>query len=132
MAITVSIEKGGQTWNLKCEQVTHSYTRAPIQAGLPGQSGANPNVLLLDLGICIQQITIRGVVNVTSDGTGDPIKSDLDLVCQQWFESSATAADLIDISIPEGTYHGVVKSATFTKVGGVETYWNYDIMFLLA
>lgn len=133
MSLLVSIAKDGTTYNLRCEQITHSFTRAPTQSGLPGENSGDPNVLLLDLGVCIQQISVRGLVNVTSDGSGDPTKSELDTVVKRWYESSATPATMMQISTPSsGSYYGVVRSASFTMLAGTETYWSFEITFLLA
>ena len=56
MALIVSITKAS-TYTLKADMVEHSFTRAPTQAGLPGEASSDTSTFMLDLGICLTEET---------------------------------------------------------------------------
>ena len=81
MAIATTLVYSGTTYTLQCESIEHVFIRMPTQAGMPGEESTEPIVITVDLGVVTQQISLNGVVNVTSTGGNDPSKAELEAVC---------------------------------------------------
>ncbi len=132
--VQISHGLGGATYNLLAENVSHQFTRMPSQAGLPSESdGTDPNVLLLDLGICIQQISVSGIVN--SEGTtspSTPTKTEFETIVKTWFKTTANKGDLMTITISGSTYSGAIRTANFRQTAGQEDRWDFEITFLVG
>lgn len=124
---------GTNAWYLQCETCVHMFLRLPTQAGLPGKSSdKSTQTLNIDLGVCTETISLTGVVNNAAAETGNPMKTDLENVVRKWWDYGATVANLPVLKIDTGqTYAGNVKSATFTREGGIEDRWNFEIIFLV-
>ena len=133
MALNVSIQKSGVIYQLQVDTLEHIFTRMPSQAGLPAENTEDPTVILLDLGICVEQISLRGIVNTTSKGGNDPSKVNLEIVARTWFESTTEYSQMVKLTISSGqSYYGAIRSATFRQMGALEDRWEYEILFLCA
>jgi hypothetical protein len=131
-----SVTDAGSPYSLLAETVSHSFSRFPAQAGLP-KTTANPSynpVLLLDLGICIEQISIEGIVNTTALNAGDPTKAQLESVMRGWFiATSVTPNQMTKLTINSTqSYYGAFKSATFSQQAAQEDRWSFSLIFLVS
>jgi len=131
MSISTTITFSGTTYELQCETIDHAFIRAPTQAGFPSAEGGTPEVLTIDLGVVIQQISLNGVVNVTSAGGNDPTKAQLETVCINWWKYGDVAATMILLAIPGSSYYVTLKTASFRMEGGLEDRWNFSIALLV-
>ena len=136
MSLEVTITKGA-AYFLKCDVIDHSFTRMVTQTGLPaaGEGEAPPadGVFILDLGVCIEQITITGVVDdVPNDGSVS--RDSMETVVRSWWAFGDTDASLLTIAFPTSSsqsYYGAIRTATFRKSAGVIGRWEYSIAFLI-
>ena len=137
MALEVTISKGATSYFLKCDVVDHSFTRMVTQSGLPseaeGSAPSSDGVFLLDLGICIEQITLTGVVDDTvTDGSVS--RDAMENVVRSWWAYGDTDASLLKISYPTSaiqSYYGAVRNSTFRKSAGASGKWEYSLSFLI-
>ena len=133
MALDVSITKDS-TYTLKCDVIDHSFTRLVTQTGLPssdeGDSPTEDGVFIIDLGICIEQLTITGVVDDTASGT-DASKSNMETVVRGWWAFGDTAANLLKISLPNSSYYGSIRNSSFRKTAGIPDRWEFSLTFLI-
>ena len=139
MALEVIIRKGsgGATNYLKCDVVDHSFTRLVTQSGLPSEAeGSAPSadgVFLLDLGICIEQITLTGIVDDSPDD-GSISRDALEVAVRSWWAYGDTDASLCKITystVAEVSYYGGIRTSTFRKTAGNPARWEYSITFLV-
>jgi hypothetical protein len=139
MSLLVNIQKTGETpssYNLKVDTVQHSMVRMPIQSGLPGDIDNNSiNLFGLDLGQCIEQITITGVVDEVPE-SGEPSKKNLESVVRSWWSEEcndqSTCTDGIGLTIDSvEVYWGAIKGCTFRRSGGIENRWDYSLDFIV-
>ncbi len=136
MALEVSITKG-TTYTLKCDVIDHSFTRMVTQSGLPaeaeGTAPSDEGIFLLDLGICIEQVTLTGVVDdVPNDSSVS--RDSMETVVRSWWAFGDTDASLLKISYPTASsqsYYGAIRTSTFRKTAGVPGRWEYSIAFLI-
>jgi len=136
MALEVSITKG-TTYTLKCDVIDHSFTRMVTQSGLPaeaeGTAPSDEGIFLLDLGICIEQVTLTGVVDdVPNDSSVS--RDSMETVVRSWWAFGDTEASLLKISYPTASsqsYYGAIRTSTFRKTAGVPGRWEYSIAFLI-
>ncbi len=130
MASTVSITKSGETtYTLNVDVIEHSFVRLPTQTGLPGDdTSKEPNVWILDLGICVEQINLSGII----EDSGTPSKYDMETVVRQWWEFGDDPTVLMNLTLKSGqSYYGTIKSATFRQLGAMEDRWDFTIIFLV-
>lgn len=138
MSLLVSISfndpiSGQKSYNFKAESIDHQFTRLPAQAGLPGVESQEAPVLTIDLGVCVQQITVQGTLDSTSTDEEIPTKADLEYVVLNWWKYGDNPANLIQLTLPGGTTYSVsVKIASFHIEGGIEDRWNFSITFLVS
>ena len=133
MSLNVSIQKDGTVYQLQVDTLEHMFTRMPTQAGMPAENTEDPTVILLDFGIVVEQISLRGIVNTTSTGGNDPSKAHLEAVTRTWFESTTEYSEMAKLTISSGqSYYGAIRSATFRQMGALEDRWEYEILFLVA
>ena len=128
MSLNVQISKNSTTYALKAEEVSHDFSRMPSQIGLPSVTGSDPYVFSLDLGICIEQITVRGIV----DSSGDLTKYDLENVVRTWWDYGDTSSTLCKLQIATGSvYYGHIKNMSFKQMGALEDRWQFSFNFLV-
>jgi hypothetical protein len=143
MALNVTISKG-TTYTLRAERVTHSFDRSVSPNALPsGTEGQAGQVFVLDLGMCVQQIIIEGLVDnvskVPSGPNQEPTKVELEDVIKTWYVQYSIGGDNnpAQITLPTGlttnkSYSGFFKNASFTMTGGLEDRWQYSILFYVV
>ena len=131
MSLYCQISKAGITYELRCDGIEHTFTRLPTQAGLPSLEGSQEDVITIDLGICIEQIILTGVVNTTSAGGNDPSKVDLETVIGTWWAYGDTVTSLPTLQIPSGSYKVHLKVATFRMEGAIEDRWIFSLTWLV-
>jgi len=137
MALEVSITKGA-TYTLKCDVIDHSFTRMVTQSGIPAQDegtapSADDGVFMLDLGICIEQITLTGVVD-DNPADGSVSRDAMETVVRSWWAYGDTNTSLLKISFPTASpqsYYGAIRTSTFRKTAGIPGRWEYSIAFLI-
>lgn len=124
---------GTDAYYLQVETVVHMFLRLPTQAGLPGDyTTKDPQTLTIDVGVCTETISITGVVNNVSTVTGDPTKIQLEDVAKKWWDYGADKDELAILEIDSSRYYsGNIKSATFTREGGLEDRWTFEIIFVV-
>lgn len=128
MSLNVKISKGAITYSLKAEEISHTFTRMPNQIGLPSVEDEEPFVFSLDLGICVEQITARGIV----DSAISPTKFELEDVARKWWDYGDVSSDLARIQIATGNiYYGHIKSMDFKQLGALEDRWQFSLVFLV-
>jgi hypothetical protein len=104
----------------------------PTQAPLPGNTDYSTNVYTIDIGQSLEQISIRGVVNTTSTGAGDPSKANLETVARTWWEYGDTPANLAVLQIVTGqSYRGHIKQLSFVQEGAKEDRWEFTLDFIV-
>ncbi len=140
MALLVKIEmtgKSGSPYTLKVAEVSHMMVRMPVQSGLPGDTDDNQvNLFGLDLGQCVEQISISGIVDESALESGEPTKKQLESVVRNWWSEDCNDKDTctngVGLTIDSTqTYWGAIKSANFRKAGGIEDRWEYSIEFIV-
>lgn len=121
----------GLMYNVLTERAVHMFLRLPSQAGLPGDSTTKiPSVMTVDIGTCTETVSITGIVDSFEKLSGNPNKLCLEDVVRTWWDYGNDQALLPIIAISSGqAYCGNFKSATFTQEGGMETWWNFEIIF---
>ena len=141
MSLMVTISKGGTTYTMRAERATHSFDRSvtpnPLPSGTSGQAG---QVFVLDLGMCVQQIIIEGLIdNTAAAGTNEPTKVQLETVMKSWYVqySIGGSNSPANLTLPIGpnatkSYSGFFKNASFTMMGGLEDRWMYSILFYVV
>jgi hypothetical protein len=145
MSLIVSLVKpdGTYSYDLKVEQITHTFTRFAAQSPLyPGDNDTAPPVFMLDLGSCLEQFNITGIVESTGS---TPTKSNLEEVCRKWWgytnanNSGTKTTDLPTLTISDGGFSGgsasysvALKQADFRRMGGIEDRWEMSLIFLVA
>ena len=131
MPLDIVIAFSGTVYNMKCDTVEHTYNRLPTQAPMPGIEGSQTLVLTLDLGMCIEQVSLTGLVNTASEGSGDPSKVDLENVAATWWVYGDSTSEMPVLQVSSSPFHVVLKSAVFRKEAGMEDRWNYNIIWLV-
>lgn len=131
MAIATEVIFSGTTYKLMCETVEHSFVRLPTQSGMPAVEGSEPEVLIVDLGVVTQQVTLNGTVNVTSSGSDDPTKQQLETMCLTWWKYGDTPSTMVRLNIPGSSYYVALKTASFRMEGGLENRWAYSLAWLV-
>jgi hypothetical protein len=118
---------GSPSYNLKVSSVEHTGQRLPMQAGLPQEQ-----VLLLDLGICVEQITVAGVVDTA------PTKLELRAACSSWYgdividKVTKSITGYTELTVVTGeTYYGVVKQFSFRLEEAKEDRQDFSFIFLV-
>lgn len=137
MALNVTITKGS-TYTLKCDVVDHSFVRMVTQTGLPsedeGQAPSEDGVFLLDLGICIETLTLTGIIDDSPNDSSVSI-SEITTGVRTWWAYGDTKENLLQISYPSGSgsesYYGSIRNATFRKSAGQPGRWEYSIAFYI-
>jgi hypothetical protein len=130
MALQVAFAKSGGTpsYSLKAERVEHSGQRLPTQSALPGKE-----VLVLDLGMVAEQITITGVVEVTGS---TPTKANLRTACRDWYSDISPGpppSGFATLTVDAGeAYYVVVKNYNFIMEEAKEDRWTFSIVFLIS
>lgn len=129
MALTVSIQKGATSYSLKVDVVEHTFNRPATQSGLPGDySTKQPSAIVIDLGICVEQISLTGIV----DDSGSPSKYDLENVLRTWWEFGDTPTTMTKLTLKSGqSYYGAFKAASFRWIAGQEDRWEFSMIFLV-
>ena len=134
MALEITIQKSGKipTYYLKCENIEHSFARMPTQTGFPAEGEAfDPKAFLLDIGVCIEQIALSGIVDDEDDGTGLTTKANMDTVVRSWWGYGDTAATLLNIGLPSKHYYGAIRNCSFRKMAGSPNKWDFSLTFLV-
>jgi hypothetical protein len=121
----------GTMYNILSERVVHMLTRLPMQAGLPGDASAKTtNVLTIDIGVCTENISLTGLVDTLVSISGNPTKPDFENMVRTWWDYGDSQSTLPILTISSGqAYCGNFKSASFTQEGGLETWWNFEVIF---
>jgi hypothetical protein len=121
----------GAMYNILGERVVHMFLRLPAQAGLPGDTTTKlPYVLTIDIGVCTETISVTGIVDSSVQLSGNPSKIELENAVRKWWDFGDVDHTLPIIQIASGqAYIGNVKSASFTQEGGLETWWNFEVIF---
>ena len=128
MALQVIFAKSGGTpaYSLKSETTEHSGQRLPSQAGLPGKE-----VLILDLGIVVEQITVSGLVD-----TDTPTKAQLRAACRDWYSDIVPGPPITGfatLTLDAGeAYYVAVKSYTFRMEEAKEDRWTFSIVCVVS
>ena len=134
LSIKLSKPSSGVYYYLKADTIEHSITRIPIQSPLPSEQDAtSPNVYGMDLNMCIQQITINGLIDEVADlTTHNPSKYDLEAVAVTWTHQDLTTdyKNAINVTIGSEVFYCAVKNLTFRKSGGLEDRWEYGLILL--
>jgi len=131
MSLSATIAYGGTTYELKCEVIEHSILRMPVQAGLPTTQGTEGSVLTVDLGVAVQQISLNGLIDVTSPGGNIPSRNQLVVACLTWWQYGATASVLPVLAIPGTSYYVALKNASFRMEGALEDRWYFSLTYLV-
>lgn len=140
MALMVTIEKTGEIgspYTLKVEEITHAMVRMPTQSGLPGDTDNNQvNVFGIDLGMCVEQISLTGLIEETDAEAGEPTKKNLETAVRNWWSEECNDIDTctngVGLTIDSTeTYWGAFKGCTFRKMGGIEDRWNFSLEFIV-
>jgi len=119
----------GTSYSLKVDRIEHTVSRLAAQSGLPADPDSKaPKDMILDLGICLQQIVITGTVDVT----GTPSKSNLETASTTWWVTTTTKTDMSRLVISGTTYYGVIRNASFAYVAGVPEKWDFSITFMVT
>lgn len=119
----------GTSYSLKVDRVEHSVIRMAVQSELPGDPDSKtPKDMILDLGMCLQQIVITGTVDVT----GTPSKSNLETASTTWWITTSTKSEMSRLVISGVTYYGAIKNASFVYVAGVPEKWDFSITFMVS
>jgi len=146
MALTIALTPVGGSvltpqWYIKCETVNHTFSRFPTVSPLPAQSASTPGtVFLLDLGMCVEQIAITGVIDSTSPGTGIPGKAEIEEICRNWWVYNNTPGSITPSLYPivsiendtTGNYIFTIKSADFRRVAAQTDRWDMSLMLLVV
>ena len=134
MALNIKIEKSTlPTYYLLADSVDHMFTRMPIQAPYPS-SDKNPSIFGLDLGLCVEQISMHGIVNTDANvgNADDPSKAELCALVRTWWDYGDTPTSLAKLTINSTeVFYGFIKQASFKQAGGVEQRWDFDLIFLI-
>ena len=130
MALNVKIDKSGKSEkSIQVDSIDHSFTRMPTQAGLAGQEDSDKvDVFSLDLGQCIESITVSGIVeeNAAFD------KYDFEDIIRNWWAYGDTASDMLKLTLSSGqAYYGAIKHCSFRQLGGVEDRWTFSLLFVV-
>jgi hypothetical protein len=124
---------GEKTYTLKAEAIDHVFTRIPAQAGLPGVETQQAPVIIIDLGVCVQQITVNGYVDSDSTDSSNPTKDNLEYATLKWWKYGDDTTTLMQITLPGGTtYPCSVKMASFHMDGAQEDRWSFSLTFLVS
>lgn len=125
-------------YSLRAEKVTHSLSRNPSQIGIPSELiSTAPSVITLDLGVCVENITVSGLVNSVSTGTGDPSKTDLETAGRTWWVTGADNPSLLPaitiatIGSVAQQYRVHIKTLRFTQEAAMEDRWSFDFEFIV-
>jgi len=130
MSLLVVLERSTTTpsYSLKAHTVEHAGTRMPTQAGLPAKE-----VMLLDLGINVEQITVSGTVD------SSPSKSELRDAFVDWYAditiNKATKAitGYAKLTVGSGeSYYGEVKQYSFRLEEAKEDRQEFTFVFLVS
>ena len=134
LAVKISKPSSGAYYYLKADSVEHSIVRMPTQAPLPSEQGASsPNVYGFDLNLCVQQITITGLIDEAADLTNHyPSKYNLEEVAITWTQQDLTNdyKNGINLTIGSQLFYCAIKSLTFRKDGALEDRWAYNLIML--
>jgi hypothetical protein len=139
LSVRISKASMGKYYYLKADLVEHSIVRMPTQAPLPTDQGSSsPNVFGMDLGMCVEQVTVSGLIDEVADLTNNfPSKYDLENVARKWATQDLTndVGSAIILIVGYGTngaeqFNCAVKSLTFRKEGGLEDRWAYSLVML--
>lgn len=127
---------GTDAYSLRAETINHSLTRYVMQTPFPATAvNTQGTVFILDLGSTTQVISVQGLVNVTSTGSGDPSKANLIAAIAAWwgYSNFSDATSLPTLSLGDSeSYSVAIKQASFTKDGGLEDRWRFTLEFLVA
>jgi len=134
MSLIVTLTYGSTTYNIRAENLSHTFTRLPTQAPLPADNSGNPHVFIIDLGMSMESITFQATINTTSSGAGDPGKVDLENACRTWWAYGASdPSQLPTLTISSGqSYQVAIKNAEFIFEGGIEDRWRLTMISLVA
>ena len=132
MALLITMSKGGTTYDLQAEHISHSFARYPAITPLPAAEGTKSELFSIDLGMLLEIVNISGTVNSTSTGITDPTKDILAGVCRTWWAFGDTVSSLINLTIDTAeSYYVNIKTAEFTREGGIENRWRFSISFAI-
>jgi hypothetical protein len=124
---------GEKTYYLRVDSIDHNFTSLPAQSGLPGVETEQAPVITIDLGVCVPQITVSGIVNSVSTGINDPSKSDLEHVVLEWWRYGDDTTTLPQLTLPGGAIYPVsTKIASFHIDGALEDRWQFSITWLVS
>jgi hypothetical protein len=130
MSLTTTIAKDGYTFTIKSEFVELVYTRMPTQAGLPGVEGTAGDVITIDLGVSVKQISMSGFVDVTpSDGTISMLQ--LEGICDTWWAYGDDETHLPVLTLPNGSYYVALKIASFRMEAAKEAFWTFSLTWVV-
>lgn len=133
MALYVTIEdnSGGSPISLKADSIEHTGVRPVAQAGLPGSTSIDEEVIVLDLGITTEQITINGTCS--SDNADDDYKVTLRSAFMDWFGnitdfSAGTGMPKLTLNSNE-SYLGSIRAFSFRMEEAKENRWTFSLTF---
>jgi len=139
LSVVLTKPGGETTYNLLASKVEHSMIRTPAQSGLVGDTTTqDPIVLMFDLGMCVEQITITGLVNSAAGGAGEPTKAQLETVVREWWAADVTAANMTKVKIYDAgggvdqEYYGAIKSCGFQQEAALTDRWAFSLVLLVA
>lgn len=141
MAIIVTLKASstGTSYNLRAEEVTHTFVRLPAQAPYASSAvGYAGGIFTLDLGMLTEQIAVIGVLNTFSSGSNDPSVSDISTVCRTWWSYGADDPTVLPIlTIPGGSatgesYYVHIKQGEFRVQGALEDRWQMSLLFYVS
>jgi len=130
MSLLIIFERstGTPTYNLKAHTCEHAGTRMPTQAGLPDKE-----VMLLDLGINVEQITVSGTVDT------NPTKAELRDACADWYadisvdKTTKAITGYAKLTVgPSEAYYGEIKQYSFRLEEAKEDRQEFSFVFLVS
>jgi hypothetical protein len=129
--LLITLQRGSTIFSLKSDECLHSFSRFGTQVPLPTSEGSSSLTFLLDLGMVVEQISVKGIV----DTEGDPSKADIENVCRTWwgYTNFIGTSNLILLTIDSGQgYYVALKNAEFKREAAKEDRWGMSATFLVA
>jgi len=139
-SLLVKISKGSTPFTLRAARITHAFDRSVSPNALPsGTAGTAGQTFYLDLGQCIESITVEGLVDVAHNASNaeNALKSDLEVAIRTWYVQYSLGGGTDGgtpalLEFPGGSRSVFFKGASFTMEGGLEDRWSFNIHFLVA
>ena len=132
-SIVKLIDRYSVEHSVKAERLTHDIVRQPMISPLPGEpTSGESNVLIVDLGIMTQPISISGFIDVVPEGEFMS-KAQLEDAARIWWKDAnwATGEGMMKLKTPlEEVYLGAVKTVRLSLEGG-RNFYTFNLDFVV-